>query len=317
MFDTVLSGNYIDRHGALRADPAELERTYTDATTRFVVIWRGRCLIHTTRIALLTSAQVSAYAQDPERSTFLGKLDERYIFALAIDTEDEPDFGADAQFVGLRKISTHLDAADAGLAAFAKAMVAWQDNHRHCGVCGVRNRVAEGGFVMACTDNTCDHRSFPRLDPAVIVLVHNNERALLGRQEGWPDRQFSTIAGFVEPGESLEDAIRREVAEETNITVGESAYIASQPWPFPAALMIGFHARGLSQDIKLNDGELAEARWVSRQDIASGEIRPPTKFSVAYHLVETWFDQYDGPTLAQLDLPEPPLRTPRPVDRNE
>jgi NAD+ diphosphatase len=164
---------------------------------------------------------------------------------------------------------------------------------------------------MACTDHKCAHRSFPRLDPAIIVLVHNNDLALLGRQAKWPEQRFSTIAGFVEPGESLEDAIRREVAEETNILVGETRYIASQPWPFPAALMIGFHAQGLSEDIELNDDELAEARWVSRQDIISGAVVLPPKISVAYHLIETWFDQHDGPTLAEFDLPDAPLQVTR------
>lgn len=310
------SGRYIDRHSTLRIDTAALETARTDPATCFVAVWHSRCLVCGSDIALLAPANVSTYMHNPERSTFLGRLDNRCVFALAIDSHDEPDFGADTEFVGLREISTRLDAADAALAAFAKAIIAWQDNHRHCGVCGARNCAVEGGFVMACTDRGCGHRSFPRLDPAVIVLVHNLDRVLLGRQTKWPERRFSTIAGFVEPGESLEDAVRREVAEETNISVGDATYIASQPWPFPAALMIGFHARGVSEDIRLNDGELAEARWVSRRDITSGDIVLPPRISIAYHLIETWFDQYDGPTLAELDLPDPPMRPPRPSDNS-
>lgn len=315
MSDIAFSGRTLDRHCTLRNDTAALETARVNPATRFVAIWRSRCLVHETQIALLTPADVTAYTLNPERSTFLGKRDDSCLFALEIEAPDEPGFGADTQFIGLRDISTRLDAADASLAAFARAMVAWQNNHRHCGVCGAPNNTTEGGFVMACTDSACSHRSFPRLDPAVIVLVHRNDLALLGRQSQWPERRFSTIAGFVEPGESLEDTICREVEEETNIKVGGTTYIASQPWPFPAALMIGFHAQGLSQDIKLNDRELAEARWVSRQEIVSGDIVMPPKMSVAYHLIETWFNQFDGPTLAELDLPEVPFRTPRPVDK--
>jgi NAD+ diphosphatase len=312
MPDIFYSDRAIDRHSALRNDPAELERALGDSTTRFVAIWQGKCLIRGDRIALLTLEYVSTYTRNPESRSFLGRLNDRFIFAIAIDSADEPDFGADAGFVSLRRISSSLCADDAGLAAFAKAIVAWQNHHRYCSVCGSPNCVEEGGFVMACTDHECAHRSFPRLDPAVIVLVYNNDLALLGRQAKWPEQRFSTIAGFVEPGESLEDAIRREVAEETNILVGETMYIASQPWPFPAALMIGFHAQGLSEDIVLNDDELAEARWVSRQDIISGEVVLPPKISVAYHLIETWFDQHDGPTLAELGLPDAPLHVTRP-----
>ncbi len=311
MSEILLSGDYIDRHSLLRSNPAALEEARANPSSRFVAIWQNQCLIVEARIALLTPADIAAWRQYLPASTYLGKLDKRNIFALALNTQDEPDFGAGTQFVGLRKISSLVDAADAGLAAFAKAMVEWQHNHQHCGVCGTQNLMSEAGFVMACTDPVCGHRSFPRLDPAVIVLVHNKDRALLGRQADWPERRFSTIAGFVEPGESLEDAIRREVAEETNIKTGDVTYYASQPWPFPTSLMIGFHAQGQSEDIRLNDGELIEARWVSRKEIISGDIFLPTRFSIAYQLVSTWFDQYDGPSLENLNLHQPPFLSPR------
>ncbi len=313
MSEFAFSSLAVDRHSALRNNPVALETARTDPTTHFVAVWRSRCLTDGTRIALLAPENVSAYTQNPQRSTLLGMLDGHAVFAVAIDTHDEPNFGVAMQFIGLREISARLTPADASLAAYAKAMIAWQNNHRYCGSCGAPNETAEGGFVVVCTNSDCDQRSFPRLDPAVIVLVHQTGRALLGRQLKWPDKRFSTIAGFVEPGESLEDAVRREVTEETNIKVGEITYAASQPWPFPAALMIGFHARGLSADIQLNDGELAEARWVSREEITSGDIILPPKISIAYHLIESWFDQYDGP---KLNLPDAPLRTPRPVDKN-
>jgi NAD+ diphosphatase len=177
-------------------------------------------------------------------------------------------------------------------------MVAWQRSHRYCGVCGSPNRALEGGFVMECSDADCGRRSFPRLDPAVIVLVHRGDRCLLGRQTKWPEGRFSTIAGFVEPGENLEDAIRREVREETDIRVGKCEYLASQPWPFPSALMIGYHAEAESEAIRLNDGELAEARWLTRGELATGAVVLPPRFSVAYRLIERWFDLVDGPRLA-------------------
>ena len=143
--------------------------------------------------------------------------------------------------------------------------------------------------------------------PLSCSCTGESSRCSAGRPAG-PNNGFSTIAGFVEPGESLEDTIRREVAEETNIRVGAATYVASQPWPFPSALMIGFHAEGLSTDIRLNDGELAEARWVSRLDITEGNIILPPKMSVAYHLIATWFDQYDGPKLESFALPDSPLQ---------
>lgn len=312
----VFSGNYVDRLGELRAQPARLERLLTRAGTRFLPVWRGKCPIEGDEVALLARDEIEDFLHDPECRTLLGAIDGKAVFCVAIDDERDPAFSRAHEFVGLRDLSSRLSGDDAALAAYAKAMVAWQNRHRHCGVCGTRNRLRDGGFVMECEEPACGHRSFPRLDPAIIVLVQHDDLCLLGRQDSWPANRFSTIAGFVEPGENLEDALRREVREETDVGVGACRYLGSQPWPFPAAIMIGFHAHATTTAITCNDGELAEARWVSREEIADGRIVPPPIISIAYRLIETWFDGYDGPSLASLNLPAQPLRVPRPLDEN-
>ena len=185
--------------------------------------------------------------------------------------------------------------------AYARAMITWQDRHRYCGVCGAANESQAGGFVMACTASDCGYRSFPRLDPAIIVLVRNGERCLLGRQHSWPAGRVSTIAGFVEPGESLEAAVRREGHEDANRHGARCDSLGSQPWPFPSALMLGFHADAASDAIRLNDNELAEARWVSRAQILDRDVLLPPRASIAWRLIERWFDNGDGPPLSALD----------------
>jgi len=147
---------------------------------------------------------------------------------------------------------------------------------------------AQGGHVMQCA--ACAHQQFPRLDPAVIVLVTDGERALLGRQPAWPPGRYSTVAGFVEPGESLEDAVAREVREETGVSVDEIVYHSSQPWPFPSSLMLGFTAHARGTDIDLSDDELEDARWFTRAQLAAGEIALPTTHSISFRLIEDWYD---------------------------
>jgi NAD+ diphosphatase len=150
---------------------------------------------------------------------------------------------------------------------------------------------------MRCTRPGCGTENFPRLDPAIIVLVTDpsGERALLGRQAAWPAGRYSTIAGFVEPGESLEDAVAREVAEETGVQVGEVRYDTSQPWPFPASLMLGFHAVARTEAITLSDGELEDARWFTRAEIAAGHPALPPAGAISARLIDAWFDHADGP----------------------
>lgn len=292
------SGTNLSRHSELRRDASALLSAWNDPSTRFLPVWEAQCLMRDGAAARLTRAELGTRLPEPARGIFLGLEDGEHRFAFALDAREEPT--GLGHFGGLRDLISAVPERDAGLLAYARAMVSWHRQHRHCGVCGEPNRAEDGGFVLACTSSTCGGRSFPRLDPAIIVLVHRDRHCLLGRQPSWPADRFSTIAGFAEPGESLEDTVRREVAEETNIVVTQCQYLGSQPWPFPASLMIGFHALSASEDIRLNDAELAEARWFSREELSSGSIVLPPRASIAYRLIEAWFDAVPGPGLATL-----------------
>ncbi len=295
---TFFSGIYIERSAALRGDSAALAAAWMDPGTRFIPVWETLCLIRDGAAARLTRADLGPLLPDAARAIFLGTEGQGYLFAVALEARIPPEGLGD--FGGLRDLISRVPERDAGLLAYARAMVHWHRQHRYCSVCGAANRLEEGGFALVCTQPGCAHRSFPRLDPAIIVLVHRDQHCLLGRQATWPANRFSTIAGFVEPGEALEDAVRREVTEETNIVVSQCQYLASQPWPFPASLMIGFHAMAASDAIRLNDGELAEARWFTREELAGGSVVLPPRASVAYKLIEAWFDAVPGPGLASL-----------------
>jgi NAD+ diphosphatase len=296
--ETFFSGDYIDRAAALRRDAGALRQAYAHPHTRFLPVWEAQCLIRDGAAARLTAGELGQRLPPFGQAIFLGLEDGAHRFAVTLEAREAPaDLG---HFGGLRDLISLVPARDGGLLAYARAMVNWHRQHRHCGVCGAPNRLDEGGFVLACTESNCGHRSFPRLDPAIIVLVHHDQRCLLGRQPTWPEQRFSTIAGFVEPGESLEDAVRREVAEETNIRLAHCFYQGSQPWPFPASLMIGFHAAAATDDIALNDAELAEARWFSRAELAGGAVVLPPRASIAWRLIEAWFDAVPGPGLATL-----------------
>src|ERR1700687_2427327 len=234
----VFAGTYLDRAANRRADAAWLAAALGDPATRFVPVWRDQSLLRDRHAALVTAAQVQPYlaARAP---ILLGELRDAPVFALELDVAGAPVF-AGARFAGARLIAGPLRPLDAGLLAYARAMVHWHARHRHCGVCGTATEVRSAGHVLHCPG--CGSETFPRIDTAIIVLVSDGERALLGRQASWPAGRYSTIAGFVEPGESLEDAVAREVLEETGVPLASIVYHSSQPWPFPASLMVGFCA---------------------------------------------------------------------------
>lgn len=229
------------------------------------------------------------------KASLLGFADDRPHFVLALDDAHraaalEAPLGAHR--ASLRDAGLRLPADEAGLFAYAKGLTHWQRETQFCARCGAPLVLVASGHRAQCTNADCGRLHFPRTDAAIIVLVEHEGACLLGRQAGWPKGRYSTLAGFVEPGEALEDAVRREVAEESGVLVGDVFYHSSQPWPLPASLMVGFVAKAVSPAIRLRDDELEEARWFTPQQIvdglADGSFLPSLPLSVSYHLLAHW-----------------------------
>lgn len=290
----VFAGAFVDRNGERRKDPDWLAEALSSDETRFVPVWGNCCLVggDSPGAVLLSRKQAAGYI-GTDNVIFLGLFRNHPAFAVAITDEPEAPFAELGEFKDLRFLGNVLPADEANLAAHARALVLWHNATLFCGKCGSASQPEAGGNVRRCCNPDCNQEIFPRTNPAIIVLVSDGERCLLGRQPGWPDGLYSTIAGFVEPGESLEDAVRREVYEETNIRVGDVQYHSSQPWPFPASLMLGFVATASTDDIRLNDGELEDARWFTRETLRTGEIGLPFRISIARRLVNHWIGQHD------------------------
>ncbi|MGI9291876.1 MAG: NAD(+) diphosphatase [Gammaproteobacteria bacterium] len=298
---TFFSGGQLDRAAESRKQPEFLQQAWSNPASRFIAIWQSRCMVQSDEIVLLANTELGGQWQ-PEDGIYLGCTGETHFFAVELPEQLHPDGPQEQAFDNFRALMNSYSEDDAALLAYAKGMLEWRKRHQHCGVCGAPNKAIHGGFIMECSIPECDSRSFPRLDPAIIVLTTHEDRCLLGRQVSWPEHRYSTIAGFVEPGESLEDAVVREVHEEANIRVGTSRYLGSQPWPFPNAIMLGFHAEATSTDIILNDGELADARWFSRAELTSGKVAIPPPQSIAFRLIEHWFDQWGGDPLQSFNI---------------
>ena len=290
----VLAGPYLARVAHWRKDEERLRAALEDPATLFVPVWHARSAVVTSSdgraSAYFATGSQALAGLDTSGFILLGEFHERVVFAVAVAGEAPPALASGAELHDLRLIAGELSVEEAALLAYARAMVHWREHNRYCGSCSLPMNAVQGGHVMQCSNPTCAHQQFPRLDPAVIVLVTDGERALLGRQAAWPPGRYSTVAGFVEPGESLEDAVAREVREETGVIVDEVEYHSSQPWPFPSSLMLGFSARARLTDIDLSDEELEDARWFTRAQLAAGEIALPTTHSISFRLIEDWYD---------------------------
>ena len=289
----IFAGPYLDRAAHLRQDPAWFAAALADERSRAIPVWNSRNLIaegDSPRAAYVELTHIPAERRTDADLILLGRFGDTNYFTYEIESIEPPPLPPGTRFEDLRVVASLLPIDDAGLLGYARAIISWRRRHRFCGTCGAKTLPARNGHVLVCTNPSCRHEQFPRIDPAIIVLVSDAERALLGRQASWPAGRYSTIAGFVEPGESLEDAVAREVLEETGIEIDRIAYHSSQPWPFPASLMLGFTAHAMSTEVHLRDQELEDARWFARADLAANGAMLPPRQSISFRLIEHWFD---------------------------
>ena len=282
----------LQRRAELRLQPDWLEAARADPQTLFLVCRGTAHLVRrepTTSIAFLGPDNEAIDAIDASRLILLGWFHGRR--CVLVDLPEDLMLAPPGTVYEELRPLLPLQAPDEGaLLAYARALIVWRSRHRHCGVCGYPTEPRNAGHVLVCTNPTCKSEFFPRIDPAIIVLVTDGARALLGRQASWPPGRYSALAGFVEPGESLEEAVAREVEEETSVVARDVRYFASQPWPFPASLMLGFHARASAGEIHL-DGELEDARWFTLEELrAAPTILLPPPHTIARRLLEAWFN---------------------------
>ncbi|MBY6067693.1 NAD(+) diphosphatase [Leisingera aquaemixtae] len=308
----------LERAAHLRSDAAALDAAWASADTRVLLLWRGKPLTRRETEAELpcglawTDPTHPLAAARRDEALFLGlgsggapcfacdisswqpdSLDQDALNSFADASEQQhPDLPQGRVFAELRRVMTRLTPLEAELAATAKAMLAWHRSHRFCACCGAPSDMAQAGWQRVCP--SCKAPHFPRTDPVVIMLITHGDAVLMGRSPGWPEGMYSLLAGFVEPGETLEAAVRREVLEETGVQVGAVSYLSSQPWAFPMSLMFGCAGEALSREITIDPAEIEDALWVSRQEmmtVFAGEhpvLKPARKGAIAQFLLKNW-----------------------------
>jgi len=297
----------LDRAAHLRADIAS---QIADPKARTVILWRGKPLTDGDALALLPTTH-DLVGLSPRPLLFLGLDKDGPVFAADISpwvpqdmdaeamkeffdasTNHHPMMPDDVLFQELRGVMTRLTPDHANLAATARGVFAWHDTHRHCAKCGVQSEITQAGWQRSCP--ACNAQHFPRTDPVVIVLALHGNNVLLGRSPHWPAGMYSLLAGFMEPGETIEAASRREVFEESGIKLGPITYLSSQPWPYPSSLMFGTMGHAENTDITLDPEELEDAIWVSREDVVAAMrdenpcLKPARQGSIARFLLDRW-----------------------------
>lgn len=297
----VFSGNPLDRSGDLRNDAAWLAEQEANPEALAMILWEGRPLIEThegaERLVWLSLGHARDLARD--RDVFLGLWKGAPVFAAEFEGSIDPTSGPAGglgRFVEMREAAVVLPEHDAGIAATAKSLFDWRRRHGFCAACGKASDQASGGWKRVCP--ACGTEHFPRVDPVVIMLpVYKGgaePRCLLGRQAAWPAGRMSALAGFMEPGEAIEEACAREVMEEAGLTVSDVAYHSSQPWPFPAQLMIGLIAEVTTDEAAPDQTELEAVAWLTRSearavlDETHPTIHAPPPYAIARRLLETW-----------------------------
>jgi NAD+ diphosphatase len=292
------AGEALDRAGPHRRDEAWLAARRADPATRVVAASEAGVVVAEERPRLLALDELP----DGLELVLLGvDGDGRAVFAA------DPGDAFPGERRGLRDLASVLSQADGGMLAHGVALLNWHRRHRFCSNCGAPSESREAGHIRRCPECGTEHH--PRTDPVVIMLVHDGDRAILGRQAHWPPGRYSALAGFVEPGESLEEAVAREVHEETGARIADVTYRSSQPWPFPSSLMLGFVARWTEGEPAVGDGELEDVRWFTREEILGGVPKLPPRQAIARRLIEDWLG-CEAPDGGGGLAPNPPARSP-------
>ena len=298
----VFAGNPFDRADAQRRDPEWLAAAERNPGSRFLPLARLNVLVHDEgelRLGWLSRADVTRLdiAVAP---VFLGLLDGVAHFAIDVSELGDPvhELNLDDawRFEDARAAAMRLAIEETGIVAQSRAQVGWHRSHRHCSACGAPSEPSRGGHVRIC--GTCKTEHFPRTDPVAIMLILDGDRCLLGQSQGRlaSTGMYSALAGFIDQGESIEEAVRREIREEAGVLVGAVRYHSSQPWPFPSSLMIGCHGRALTTKITIDPAEMADVRWFTRDAVRSAlagtnsELRVPGPIAIAHHLIKAWAD---------------------------
>lgn len=295
------SQNPLNRFSEMRPDEAYMQQLWRHQEARILVVNDTLSLIreveagkHAAMLPPQEAAELEAMA---EVLVYLGSEGEVPYFALGMEGEQEQllgRLGNGYSLVDLRMTAHELPQPDGALLAYARGMVHWNLRNRFCPNCGSVTYSTQAGHVRQCTNEACNRHHFPRTDTAVIVVISEGDACLLGRHAAWPKGMYATIAGFLEPGETLEQAVAREAQEETGVALQNIAYHSSQPWPFPSSIMVGFSATAKSRSLHVDNDELEDARWFTRSEIAAGLkdgfLRLPPPISIAYRLIRTWFN---------------------------
>ena len=305
----VFAGNPLNRAANLRRDEAWLVERRKSPDARFLLMWKLDALVTESEAPAIAwqSGDVVAELLDAGGACIFLGLDggaPRFALDVSAASSDDtaPPFPDCGQFCEVRALGSLLPQAEAGIIAQARALIDWHTRHTHCAVCGAPTVAAEGGYQRNCTDTGCAAPHFPRTDPVVIMLIRRPGVCLLGRSARFPTDLYSCLAGFMEPGESIEEAVRREVLEECGIEVGDVRYHSSQPWPFPASLMIGCIGDGVSEAIQTDPVEIEDAHWFTRAQVVKAlnggdpetGLKIPPSLAIAHQLIRWWIDDETG-----------------------
>ncbi len=298
------AGNPLNRASEKRTDTSWIESQRRDPSSLVLPMWRLQPFLLEPKksdapieLGLLRPGIADALAGTDAPCIFLGLDGDRAVFALDVSEAGDPSnvgpLAGLGYFREARTAAQTVSMKDAAIIAQAKALIDWHQRHGFCPRCGAPTKMLDAGYRRVCGQCKAEH--FPRVDPVVIMLATHGEACLIGRGKQFPPGMFSALAGFVEPGETIEEAVRRELMEEANLKVGEVTYYATQPWPFPSSLMIGCFAKADSRDAKADENELAEVRWVERslaRELIEGKqvagLRVPPPIAIAHHLIKTW-----------------------------